>query len=94
MIAQVFRIPAAPGGGPAGNLQDVAKRQRDVDGCEGIYIVGNSSAGDILAVTLWRDEAAMRAGAGYQEEEIASAKQANQAMDVPAPTIYEVLAHA
>jgi len=100
MIAQVFRVPGPPPGvqppeqGPI-DLQDVAKRQRDVEGCEGIYIMGSPSAGDgLLAITLWRDEAAMKAGTGHQEEEIASAKQANPSMDVPAPTIYQVLAHA
>jgi len=81
MIAQVFRLPGPPPGaqppedGPM-NLPDVVKRQRAVDGCEGIYIMGSPSTGDgMLAITWWRDEAAMKAGAWYQEDEIASAKR-------------------
>ena len=100
MIAQVFRIPGPPPGaqppdqGPV-NLEEVVKRQRAVDGCEGIFIMGEPSTGEgLLAVTLWRDEAAMKDGAAYQEDEINSAKQANPVMDVPAPTVYQVLAHA
>jgi hypothetical protein len=46
----------------------------------------------MLAVTLWRDEAAMEAGATHQKEEIANAEQAG--IEVPTPTIYQVLAHA
>ena len=101
MIAQVFQMPP-----PRAELQeadveeatrfaqDAAKRQRDVDGCEGIFMMANPSTGEGLAVTLWRDEAAMKAAASFQEEEIASAKAQNPGMDVPAPTVYEVFAHA
>jgi hypothetical protein len=100
MIAQVFRMGPPPAGAQQGSeeaqqfAQDAAKRQRDVDGCEGIFMMSDPSTGEGLAVTLWRDEAAMKAAAAYQEEEISSAKKLNPSMVVPAPTVYEVFAHA
>jgi len=101
MIAQVFQMPP-----PQAELQQAeveeatrwaqgaAKRQRDVDGCEGIFMMANPATGEGLAVTLWRDEAAMKAAAGFQDEEIARAKAQPGGVEVPAPTVYEVFAHA
>ena len=96
MIAQVFRLPPPPQGTPENRqiAQDAAKRQRDVEGCEGIVIMSHRATGENLAVTLWRDEAAMNAGAGYQQDEISDAKKLNPSMKVPTPEIYEVVAHA
>lgn len=94
MIAQVFRLPAYAEGTETPQVaQDAAKRQRDVEGCEGIFIMRNRASQDMLAVTLWRDEAAMKAGAGYQQEEIGEAQKLNPSMQVPSPQIYEVVAH-
>ncbi len=99
MIAQVFRFPSPPQGVEGSPetqqfAQDAAKRQRDVEGCEGIFMMANRSSGETLAVTLWRDEAAMRAGTGYQSDEIAEAKKLNPDMQVPTPEVYEVFARA
>jgi heme-degrading monooxygenase HmoA len=99
MIAQVFRMSGPPPGAQPseemqGIVRDTAKRQGDVEGCEGILMMRNPATGENLHVTLWRDEAAMKAGARYQDEEIANAKKRNPSMEVPAPTIFEVFAHA
>lgn len=99
MIAQVFRMPSPPQGVEGSPetqqfAQDAAKRQRDVEGCEGIFIMANRATGETLAVTLWRDEAAMQAGSGYQSDEIAEAKKLNASMQVPSPEVYEVFANA
>ncbi|HET6873398.1 MAG TPA: hypothetical protein VFH70_01375 [Acidimicrobiales bacterium] len=99
MIAQVFRLPSPPQGVEGSPdtqqfAQDAAKRQRDVEGCEGILIMASRATGETLAVTLWRDEAAMKAGSGYQSEEIEEARRRNEAIQVPSPELYEVFAHA
>jgi hypothetical protein len=96
MIAQVFRIPAPPQGAPVDQqiAVDAAKRQRDIEGCEGIVILSHRGTGENLAVTLWRDEAAMKAGSGYQQEEISDAKKLNPSMQVPSPELYDVMAQA
>ena len=91
-IAQVFTAEANEGLPTPVALEEVAKRQMAVDGCEGVYIFGDPATGENISFTLWRDEAAMKAAAAYQEEEIANAKNATPAVQVGAPKIYQLLA--
>jgi hypothetical protein len=104
-IAQVFtaQVSATAGAneGPVadpvwlelkGQLEELVKRQVAVDGCEGLYCFGDPATGEGISFTLWRDEAAMKAAAAYQEEEIANAKNATPAVQVGAPKIYQLLA--
>jgi hypothetical protein len=93
-IAQVFTTAGANEGPVAepGWLEEVVKRQVALDGCEGLYIFGDPATGEGVSFTLWRDEAAMKAAAAYQEEEIANAKNATPAVQVSAPKIYQLLA--
>jgi hypothetical protein len=101
MIAQVRTLPATDtqptadqveAGRKAG--QEACTRQRAIDGCEGVVVLGNRGVPS-LALTFWRDEAAMKAGAADQADEIASAQQANPAMPhIPEPDVLEVIAGA
>jgi hypothetical protein len=101
MIAQVRTLPG-PDTQPSAEqaeagrkvAQEACDRQRAVDGCEGVVVLGSPGAPS-LALTFWRDEAAMKAGASAQAEEISAAQQANPAMPhIPEPEVLEVLAGA
>ena len=92
-IAQVFTATWADGSLPTPDaLEQLAKRQMAVDGCEGIYMFGDRATGESISFTLWRDDAAMNAAAAYQEEEIENAKNATPAAQISAPRIYQLLA--
>jgi hypothetical protein len=96
MIAQVFITSGGSDGAEVTPdvAEQIAKRQRDVPGCEVIYMMADPSTREGIAFTLWRDEASMKAGAGYQAQEIADAQKANPSMEVSAPRVYEVIASA
>ncbi len=98
MIAQVWR--PSPRDMPEQQEQarkfaeDAVVKQRAIDGCEGIYIL-RAPGGVLLALTLWRDEAAMKAGAVRQAANIAAAQQqVNSSIHVGEPEVYEVVASA
>ncbi len=98
MIAQVWR--PSPRDMPEQQEQarklaeDAAAKQRAIDGCEAIYIL-RAPGGVFLALTLWRDEAAMKAGAGQQAGNIAAAQQQiDSSIHVGEPEVYEVVASA
>jgi len=97
MIAQVFTTTAEAS--PQSEdmqkwVQEIAEKQRAVDGCEGIYILGNPTGNDTLSFVIWRDEAAMKAASDQQAEDINEAKQQNRATVVDAPKVYAVVASA
>jgi hypothetical protein len=96
MIAQVFTTSAGAGGSaPTPEYaQEIAEKQRAVDGCEGIVMLADPASGEGVAFTLWRDEVAMKAAAAQQEEDIAAAKKVSSSVQVSAPKVYEVLARA
>jgi hypothetical protein len=54
--------------------------------------MGDPSTGEGVAFTLWRDEAAMRAGEGYQAEEFAHARQTSGSLQISPPKVYQVIA--
>ena len=98
MIAQVWR--PSPRDMPEHREQartfaeDAAVKQRGIDGCEGIYIL-RAPGGVFLALTLWRDESAMKAGAAQQAANIAAAQQhIDSSLHVGEPEVYEVVANA
>jgi quinol monooxygenase YgiN len=97
MIAQVFTVspPAAQGdqeGGPGGETAQKAMAEtRAADGCEGLYVLADPTGGEGLAVVLWRDEDAMNAMRGQQDEHISAARQQNPDIQVGAPKVFEVI---
>jgi quinol monooxygenase YgiN len=64
---------------------------RAADGCEGLYVLADPTGGDGVAIVLWRDEAAMNAMRGQQDEHIGAARQENPAIQVGAPKVFEVV---
>jgi quinol monooxygenase YgiN len=64
---------------------------RAADGCEGLYVLADPSGGEGFAIVLWRDEAAMNAMRGQQDEHISAARQENQAIQVGTPRVFEVI---
>jgi hypothetical protein len=101
MIAQV-RTSSGGGAEPSAEqtesmqkfVQEIAVKQRAVDGCEGIFIMAGAPGEDLLSVTLWRDEAAMKGAAGQQADDIAAARERNASLQVSEPKIYTVVASA
>jgi hypothetical protein len=41
----------------------IAEATKELDGCEGIFVLTQSTGGEGLAIVLWRDTAAMEAAA-------------------------------
>jgi hypothetical protein len=67
----------------------IAEATRKLDGCEGIFVLTQSTGGDGLAIILWRDEAAMEAAG----EKIAADAVTLQAMGttITPGTVYDTV---
>jgi quinol monooxygenase YgiN len=95
MIAQLFTLspPAqeAPEGGPGETAQNAMAETRAADGCEGLYVLADPTGGDGMAIVLWRDEAAMNAVRGQQDDHISAARQQDPAIQVGTPRVFEVV---
>jgi hypothetical protein len=65
-IAQVLNVSGGPGIGatPPPETEKMTVATKALDGCEHIYVMGNSG-GEGLAVIVWRDEMAMKAAANH-----------------------------
>ena len=65
-VAQVLNTsggnPAEP---PPPEAQAMAEATKALDGCEHIYVLGNTSGGPGMAIIVWRDEVAMKAAADH-----------------------------
>jgi hypothetical protein len=50
---------------PPPEAQAMTDATKALDGCEHIYVLGNSSGGPGMAIIVWRDEVAMKAAADH-----------------------------
>ena len=91
MIAEVrtIRGPAAQGE-PSELAQRAMKETRAADGCEGLYVLTDSRGGDGIAITVWRDEAAMNAMRAKEDEHIRAVRAEAPELAIGAPKVYQV----
>jgi len=47
----------------ADRAREVLGATRQLDGCEGVLLVGNTESREAIGIALWRDEAALEAAA-------------------------------
>ena len=65
-IAQILNTSGGnPGEAPPPDAQAMADATKALDGCEHIYVLGNSSGGPGMAIIVWRDEVAMKTAADH-----------------------------
>jgi heme-degrading monooxygenase HmoA len=95
MIAQVFNLPAPPGGqtpdavGPV--AQAAMKETRNADGCEGLYVLASRDGSEGFAVVLWRDEAALNAMQKREAEHLDEIRKETPSLpEFPQPNLYDV----
>jgi hypothetical protein len=97
MIAQVRDTSGRPGSALEGAQKtagDAARNQRAVDGCEGIYMFGDTTTGQVISFVLWRDEAAMQADLARQEKDLAAAKELDPSITISEGRIYQIFGQA
>lgn len=70
--------------------QAVLDRLRANDGCEGAYIFGDPSTGETISFNLWRDEAALKAAAEHQAQEMAAARA--EGIEISEPKVFQLIA--
>jgi hypothetical protein len=65
-VAQVLNTaggnPAEP---PPPEALAMTEATKSLDGCEHIYVLGNTAGGPGMAIIVWRDEMAMKAAADH-----------------------------
>ncbi len=90
MIAQVFTTKAPAG--PIPNemrkfVEDALAEARTHDGVEGAFSIWDPATGESLAISLFRDQAALDAFQAFSNEKIAEAG-GFEGVEVPAGRIY------
>jgi quinol monooxygenase YgiN len=85
VLAQVFTAKGIAGDAYG---REIAEATRQLDGCEGIYLLMDGSA-EGLGIALWRDRAAMEAAAAKERTDIDQA--ATNGISVTLNNVYDTV---